>query len=186
VGLPRIGLTPAQRRAALPAALVALGCPLLTGDQADVRTRTRDRDNQSIYLYHYTESFNIIGIIARGLRASIPIVGNPRSDANFGPGQYLTDLTPSEASTGTMFQVSRALFNNPWHWGRRTRNDIVYLKIRVNGLFIQREATLFSQTFGVRWIYRVPNILNLQVASRLDAVGPVVFRPTPGDTQGSP
>jgi RHS repeat-associated protein len=40
VGLPRIGLTLAQQRAALPAALAALGCPLLTGDQADVRTRT--------------------------------------------------------------------------------------------------------------------------------------------------
>jgi hypothetical protein len=35
-------LTPAQRRAALPAALAALGCPLLTGDQAIPQERVRD------------------------------------------------------------------------------------------------------------------------------------------------
>jgi hypothetical protein len=46
VGLPRIGLTPAQRRAAVLAALVALGCPLLTGDQADVQTRTDEQSRR--------------------------------------------------------------------------------------------------------------------------------------------
>jgi hypothetical protein len=42
----RIGLTPAQRRAALLAALAALGCTTLTSDQADVRTQPRDQNNE--------------------------------------------------------------------------------------------------------------------------------------------
>jgi hypothetical protein len=55
VGLPRIGLTPAQRRAAVLAALVALGCTTLTGDQADVRTREDDPPRKpTVRVRHYS------------------------------------------------------------------------------------------------------------------------------------
>jgi hypothetical protein len=59
VGLPRIGLTPAQRRAAVLAALVALGCTTLTGDQADVRTRTDEGDSNrkpTVRVRHYSQA----------------------------------------------------------------------------------------------------------------------------------
>jgi hypothetical protein len=66
----RIGLTPAQRRAALLAALVALGCTTLTSDQADVRTQPRDRTkNQRIlYFYHGTGTDNARNIIQNGIQ----------------------------------------------------------------------------------------------------------------------
>jgi hypothetical protein len=59
ISVPRIGLTPAQRRAALLAALAALGCTLLTGDQADVRTRTDEGDSNrkpTVRVRHYSQA----------------------------------------------------------------------------------------------------------------------------------
>ncbi len=94
--------------------------------QADTRTRR----GQVRFLYHYTFARNIRPIEYAGeLWASLPENG----DAQHGPGQYLTDLTPEEASTADRFTVSRALFNTPFHWspGKPPYPDIGWIKIDV-------------------------------------------------------
>jgi hypothetical protein len=139
---PRIGLTPAQRRAALPAALAALGCPLLTGDQADVRTQPRD-DEQRLPLYHYTDAQGFTAIFASGvIRANarnmvfvspmqfspdeafyILFIGNPLYK---GKGDYVVQFIPRE---GTIFvpgtQPSELIHDGSLRNGRNI--DISYI-----------------------------------------------------------
>jgi hypothetical protein len=108
---------------------------------------TRDRDDQPTYLYHYTSVERIPLIIATGLGPSIQIAGDPKSDAQLGDGQYLTDLTPAESSTVTRFQHSAALFKSPWKWGGNDRITIGWIKINVHDLPVARKAPLFGQRF---------------------------------------
>jgi hypothetical protein len=179
VGLPRIGLTPAQRRAALLAALVALGCTTLTSDQADVRTQPRDDEQAPRYLYHYTRFEFIPLIIATGLRPSIRIAGDPKSDAQWGDGQYLTDLTPEESGTVTRSQHSYALFKIPWKWGGSGNMTVGWIQIAVQGLPVDRVAPLFGRRFPHRSIYLNESILSLSLANRVTNIGSVLFQPSP-------
>jgi hypothetical protein len=150
--------------------------PRPTGTPAPPGTPTPDSGR---YLYHYTEAASIPSILATGLRPSIQDPGNPRSDAQWGNGQYFTDLTPQEASSATRYQVSRAIFNIPWHWGRPPNLPTIgWLKVRVQGLPIRREDSLFTQRFEHRSIYRHPSTINLPVAGRVVATGTVQFQPS--------
>jgi RHS repeat-associated protein len=137
-------------------------------------------NNQPEYLYHYTPAANIPSILATGLEPSIRRPGDPNSDAQWGDGQYFTDLTPNDASTGSMFQLSRALFNSPWHWGNKTRNDIGWIKIDVSKLYpyrVIRVAPVFSNTYGPRWIYLHPSVLPLFLDGSVAGTGLVTFKP---------
>ncbi len=136
------------------------------------------------YLYHYTPVENIPGIIATGLNPSKRDPADPKSDAQWGDGQYFTDLTPQEASTGTMFQLSRTLYNGPWHWGKRTRTDIGWIKIDVSGLPVVRVASTFSSTYGPRSIYLNPTSMPLSLNGRVGGTGTVIFQPSPQDLGG--
>jgi hypothetical protein len=139
---------------------------------------------QDVYLYHYTQIENIPSILTEGLRPSIKIPGDPSSDAQLGDGQYLTDLSPSDILSGTMFQTARALFNQPFYWGSRTRSDIGFIKIKVSGLAYRRVAPLFSKTFGDRSIYLVGGRENLPLVDRVSETGSVLFRPSSQDLGG--
>jgi hypothetical protein len=70
--VPEVRVTPGQRRAALLALLAALSCTLLTGDQADVRTRTRDRD-EVLRFYHGTHDEHARTIITNGVQDGFTI-----------------------------------------------------------------------------------------------------------------
>lgn len=135
---------------------------------------------QEFHLYHYTPEENIPAIISGGLRPSLRDPDNPKSDAQWGDGHYFTDISPEEASRYSMFQLSRALFAIPWHWGTKTRYDIGWLRIDVSGLPLQR-VPVFSRSYGDRSIYLHPTRTTLPVSQRLRGTGTVEFQPTPQD-----
>jgi len=95
-----------------------------------------DENSNADVLYHYTKMENLPSIISTGLKPSIRIIGDPKSDAQWGDGQYLTDLTPLEASSTTRYKVSIALFNMPWKFGSAPNSlfDIGWIGIDVSGL----------------------------------------------------
>jgi hypothetical protein len=140
------------------------------------QTRTKDRDKKPRYLYHYTKEENVNSIIDTGLNPSIRVPGNPRSDAQWGDGQYLTDLTPEESSTVTRFQHSYALFKIPWKWGRAV---VAWIKVDTRGLQIQRAEALFGSRFPHRSIYLNPSGNVLLLTGRSAGTGVVNFAPSP-------
>jgi len=78
-------------------------------------------DSRTIILYHYTKVANIASIQQNGLRPSSRDPDDPKSDAQWGDGQYFTDLAPHEAEEFTRAQVSQALYKTPRKWGTRGR-----------------------------------------------------------------
>jgi RHS repeat-associated protein len=134
-------------------------------------------DDSPQYLYHYTDFWNISSIRDNGLMPSIKDPANPHSDANFGNGVYLTDLTPAEAGTGTQYQMGRAVWNTPRWFPRNAAPypDLVGVQIDVRGLPVQREAPLFSTTYGERSIYRIPTDAPVDVSDRITCIEHVVF-----------
>jgi hypothetical protein len=156
---------------------------LLSFSSAVATSTSAGGDPPPDYLYHYTPIVNVPSILATGLKPSIKVPGVPSSDAQWGDGQYLTDLTPSQMASGTMFQVSAALFKSPWRWGNRTRYDIGYIMIDVRGLPVTRVAPLFTKTFGNKGIWLNPTQYNLPLIGRVPAggIGVVSFKPAPSD-----
>ena len=142
-------------------------------------------DEPEIYLYHYTLAENIPNIIATGLKPSIRFADTPTSDAQWGDGQYFTDLTPMEATTLTRQQFSYTLFKHPWKFGAppASLKTIGWLKINVNKLNIGRESSLFGNRFSHRSIYRHASTLSLPVADRLAGTGVITFQPGPTGQQ---
>lgn len=61
-------------------------------------TGTTTKSEGKFYLYHYTFPEFLPSILATGLRPSINDPNDPNSDAQHGDGQYLTDLSPEDAS----------------------------------------------------------------------------------------
>lgn len=71
-------------------------------------------DDDNITLYHYTLASRGAQVLSSGiLYASLEENG----DAEYGPGQYFTDLTPSESSTVTRRQHAYTLYSIPMKWG---------------------------------------------------------------------
>jgi hypothetical protein len=71
------------------------------------------------------------------------------ADAQWGNGQYFTDISPLDAKSGSAHQLSRALFTLPWYH-RRVKN---WLRIDVSSLDIKKVTSVFSRTYGDRSIY---------------------------------
>ena len=105
-------------------------------------------------LFHYTTEEGQKGILDSGqLNPSLKSV-NP-SDARYGNGQYLTDITPG-SKTGP--QLSRALLGNPFQASRFTH----YLEIDVSGLDVVP---------GRPGVFVVPNEGPLDIIGRIIGYG---------------
>lgn len=122
------------------------------------------------YLYHYTSDEGLAGILAsQQLLPSRQEV----ADAQWGNGQYFTDISPLDAKSGSAHQLSRALFTLPWYH-RRVKN---WFRIDVSSLDIKKVTSVFSRTYGDRSIYLHPNPSSLNLVGRLDSYGPTPFKP---------
>jgi RHS repeat-associated protein len=153
-------------------------------DFPDTRVDPEPTQTPKQGLYHYTPAENIPSIIATGLKPSIRVPDDPRSDAQWGDGQYFTDATPEEASTATRQQFSYALFQHPWKFGGRPPlSPIGWIEIDVEGLSVERKAALFGQRFPNRSIYLRLSIATLPVADRVIDTGIVTFQPGPSGSQ---
>lgn len=124
------------------------------------------------YLYHYTGDAGLAGILAtRMIWASTRDPENPKSDAQWGDGQYFTDISPQDASSGSAHQLSRALFTTPWKY-KSVQN---WVRVNVAGLPMKRVSPVFSHTFGNKSIYLHPNPGPLNVMNRLEGWGATPF-----------
>jgi hypothetical protein len=124
------------------------------------------------YLYHYTSDEGLAGILAtQQILPSIGTPGDPKSDAQWGNGQYFTDITPQDASIGSAHQLSRALFTHPWY-NRKVKS---WVRVNVAGLPVRRVTPVFSRTYGDKWIYLHPSESPLNVTGRIDGWGATPF-----------
>ena len=117
-----------------------------------ITTTIEESTRKPKILYHYTPTENLAGILATGINPSIRNPDDLNSDAQHGDGQYFTDITNFEAEPYSMFQLCRALFDNPFHWGG-TRRSISYIAITTDSLRIKRAVPVFSRTYGDKSIY---------------------------------
>jgi RHS repeat-associated protein len=124
------------------------------------------------HLYHYTDNAGLAGILAtQQIWPSIRKPEDPKSDAQWGDGQYFTDLSPQDASRGSAHQLSRALYNTPWRYNR-VKN---WVKVNVAGLPVKRVAPVFSRTYGDRSIYLHLSQSPLDGTGRIDSWGVTPF-----------
>ncbi len=140
------------------------------------RVLTPKQTEDSIALYHYTRIQNVNLITSSGvLRPSLAENG----DAQWGDGQYFTDLTPNESSTLTRYQHSYALFKLPWNWGGSPPlDDIAWMEFAVPTRGVQRVAPLFGGRFPNRSIFLYPNIGDLSIGGLFTGSGIVNFQPS--------
>jgi hypothetical protein len=123
------------------------------------------------YLYHYALMTAIVQIVREmRLKPSLGSGGN----AAYGEGHYFTDLSFLDAYKGSMFQLARALFTNPFHWGGN-RVNIGYIEVLPSYLLILRVAHVHSRTYGTRWIYLHPSRRDLPLGGILTGSGKVSF-----------
>jgi RHS repeat-associated protein len=139
-----------------------------------ITTTITEEIDKPLILYHYTLTENVAGILATGIRPSIRDENDENSDAQHGDGQYFTDITNLEAEQHTMYQLSRALFINPFHWGGK-RRSISYIAIKTNGLRIKRAVPVFSKTYGNKYIYVKLGVTPLLMDGVLFDTGEVNF-----------
>jgi RHS repeat-associated protein len=118
------------------------------------------------HLYHYTTDAGLAGILATQV-----IKVTTDDPEGWGDGQYFTDITPQDASIGSAYQLSRALFTLPWY-NKRVKN---WVKVNVAGLSVKRVGPVFSRTYGNKSIYLHPSQSPLNVADRIDGWGPTPF-----------
>jgi hypothetical protein len=155
---PGIGLTDADRRAALPAALVAPGCTVLTGDQADVRTDEPQSDHQQPQIfYHYGRHAKIAFILVNEIIPFSDESANP-TRARHGSGVYVTDIAPG---TLTKAQIAYQLYGSP-HRGNQAHVE-AWVAIDTRGMDV-----IFT---GKSHIYRIPTFVVLPVAGRIIGSG---------------
>jgi hypothetical protein len=121
-------------------------------------------------LYHYSDASGVAGIVAsQAINASLAV-----DDRNIGygrPGQYFTDISPAEASTGSSHQLSRAIQYSPWNYNKVTD----YVAVNVADLPIENVGPVFSHTYGAKFIYLHSSTAPLSVEGRLEAWGAVPF-----------
>jgi len=121
------------------------------------------------YLYHYTSDEGLAAILkSQELLPSRQEV----ADAQWGDGQYFTDISPEDTQTRSAHQLSRALFTTPWHH-KKVRH---WLKIDVSDLTINRAASVFSRTYGQRAIYVHLTGSALSIAEGLSSYGVTPFK----------
>ena len=129
-------------------------------------------------LFHYTKAENIPNIIATGLKPSVKIPDDPSSDAQWGDGQYFTDLTPLEATTSTRYKVSYALYKFPYKLGRGPNYlpKIGWIEIDARKLPVSRVSGLYGTNFPGRSIYLNRSHSNLPISDKLIQTGIVEFK----------
>ena len=131
-----------------------------------------DTPEPKLYLYHYTSDVGLAGILAlQVINASIREPLNQKTDAQWGDGQYFTDLSPHDAAVGSAYQLSRALYNSPW----KNKSVTCWLRIDVAGLPVERVTPVFSRTYGNKWIYLHRTLYPLHVAGRIGGWGRTLF-----------
>jgi len=148
---------------------------------------TCQRNDQQITLYHYARQRFLKGILDEGLRPSQQIPGDNSSDAQWGDGQYLTDLTPEESSTVTRGQHSYALFKNPRKWGTSGNlENIAWIAFNLPSNDVDQRAPLFGFRFPqrsiyLRWSHKHPDLSLMHNMSSDLAIGNgiVTFQRTP-------
>lgn len=125
------------------------------------------------YLYHYTDDAGLAGIlVTQQIWASRRNPADPNSDAQWGNGQYFTDISPQDTRRGSAYQLSRALFTTPWK-PNKVKN---FVKINVAGLPVSRVADVFSRTYGNKSIYLHRSENSLNVTGRIEESGPTPFK----------
>ncbi len=119
-------------------------------------------------LYHYSDQAGVAGIVIS--QAINPSLADDERAA-FGHGQYFTDISPIEAASGSAGQLSRAIFNMPWLSGRVTH----YVMVNVAGLPVINVSSVYSQTYGGKYIYLNRSETPLSIQGRLENWGAVPF-----------
>ena len=126
-----------------------------------------DRSEPKISLYHYTALPNLSLILNSGnLRPSTGI------NAVYGEGQYLTDITPSEASKHRKQDLSEALYADPNHWGPE---GVAYLQIEFDADRVKRVNDVYGATFPGKGIFLHGSLLPYSLSGTLVSSGPVEF-----------
>lgn len=108
--------------------------------------RVTETPNPKSILYHYSTQSGIVGILST--QTIFPSLWDDNRAA-FGHGQYFTDISPADASSGSAYQLSRALYTSPW------KHKVVtnYVAIDVSNMMIEQVSPVFSNTYGYRYIY---------------------------------
>ena len=96
------------------------------------------------------------------------------SDAYYGAGQYLTDISPSDASTRTKGQLSYALYSVPFKW---LGSDVGYLEFSLPQNSVRRVAPVYGPSFPGKSIYLHSSLLGLAISGNLSGSGLVSFLP---------
>jgi RHS repeat-associated protein len=132
-----------------------------------------NHEGPKIELYHYTALPNLDEIKASGvLKPSLTSGG----DAYYGEGQYLTDISPSDASKRTKGQLAYALYSLPFKW----RNSAVgYLEFSLYKDNLKLAGPVYGPSFPGKSIYLNPSLLPLPLNGTLTGSGVVNFLPGP-------
>jgi hypothetical protein len=97
-------------------------------------------------------------------------------DANYGEGQYLTDISPSDASTRTKGQLSFALYALPFKW---MNSPVGYLEFSLWKSDVKNVAPVYGPSFPGKRMYLNPSLLPLPLNGNLTGAGEVVFATGP-------
>jgi RHS repeat-associated protein len=126
-------------------------------------------NGRRLTVYHYTALPNVDLIRQSGiLNASLDII----SDANFGPGQYFTDITPSEAATRTKGTLAFALYNTNLKW---RYSDVGYVGIELPERTVKRVRNVYGAGFPGRGIYLRYSVSPLKIFNKIVGFGKVPF-----------
>jgi hypothetical protein len=119
-------------------------------------------------LYHYSSEVGVAGILAT--QAIYPSLADDKRAA-FGHGQYFTDISPADASIGSAYQLSRALYTVFWDdWRVKS-----FVAINVFGLPIEQVREVYSHTYGEHYIYLHRSETPLPITGRIELSGIVNF-----------
>jgi RHS repeat-associated protein len=128
-----------------------------------------DNDGNARILYHYTSAEGLAGILeSQKLNPSL----GENGDAHWGDGQYFTDISPSNAQTGTAGQLSRALYNV----GYNQRKVQYYIAVDVSDIAVTAVAPVYSRTYGEKFIYLHSSQTPLDLTDKIVNYGPTPLK----------
>jgi len=150
-------------------AIVSIVAAVCTVDYELGRDDCIDHGKNRIELYHYTAFPNVEKILDSGeLRPSL--IG--QGDAYFGDGQYLTDISPSDASTRTKGQLAYALYDDPRKWWN---SPVGFLEFNLSQKSVTRVRPVYGPSFPGKSIYLHSSLLGLTLSGNLTRSGMVTF-----------
>jgi hypothetical protein len=119
-------------------------------------------------LYHYSSDRGMAGIIST--QAINPSLADDKR-AIAGHGQYFTDISPIEASKGSAYQMSRAIYNVHF----KNRDVTSFVAVNVFGLMIEIVSPVYSKTYGDKYIYLHRSESPLFIGDRILSSGEVLY-----------